>query len=346
MIGNYLPAGKWNKNIWHHLAERMQSSGWRVITTSGKEKQLTRLIDMLSTIWRQRHHYAIAQIDLFSGKAFVFAEACVLILKTLQKPIVLTLHGGRLPDFSKKNPGRMKRVLGVAAVVVTPSPFIQSTLSQFRSDIRLIPNPIDLSSAIFRLREEPTPKLIWVRAFHGVYNPSLVPKVIKRLESEFPGIQCWMLGPDKGDGSLKRMLETAKLLGVENKVIVVGGVPHTEVPMWLDKADIFINTTNYDTAPRSLLEAMANGLCVVSTDVGGVSYILDDGISGFLVPPDDAKAMAKAIQLILSNPGLGQKLSCQARKRAEKNDWSTILPQWDRLFNEILESHCTEEIHS
>jgi glycosyltransferase involved in cell wall biosynthesis len=336
MIGNHLPTLKWNKNIWHYLAERLRQSNWQVITSSGKEEKLTRLIDMLTTIWRQRHHYAIAQIDVFSGKAFVFAEACVLVLQALQKPIVLTLHGGRLPDFSKKNPGRMRRVLRAAAVVVTPSPFIQSALSQFRSDIRLIPNPIDFSSAIFRLREEPAPKLIWVRAFHAIYNPSLVPKVIKALEPHFPGIQCWMLGPDKGDGSLERMLETAKMLGVEKKIFVVGGIPHSEVPMWLDKADIFINTTNYDTAPRSLLEAMANGLCVVSTNVGGVPYIIEHGHSGYLVTQNDPNEMAHAIRQILENPDLAKTLSKQARHRAEENSWTKILPQWEELLNSQL----------
>ena len=336
MVGNYLPNTKWNKNVWHYLAERLSKLGWTVMTTSSKENKVLRLTDMLWTVWNKRKRYTIAQIDVLSFRAFIFAEACSWLLNALHKPIVLTLHGGKLVEFSKKYPARMKRVLRTAKVVVTPSPFLQTALAALRPDIRLIPNPIDLSSAIYRLRETVKPRLIWVRSFHRVYNPSLAPYVLSTLRPKFPDLHLWMLGPDKGDGSLAEMIETAKRLGVIDNIEVVGPVKHTEVPMWLDKADIFLNTTNYDTAPRSVLEAMANGLCVVSTDVGGISYIIDDGKTGLLVPPGDADAMASAIQKILTKPELAKLLSANAHRKAKKNDWSHILPQWEGLFSSLI----------
>ena len=338
LIGNYLSVHKWNKNIWHYLAEKLADSGWQVITTSSKENQLLRLIDMLKTVWQQRKNFSLAQIDVFSGKAFLYAEACTMLLTRLHKPIALTLHGGKLPEFSRRNPKRVQRLLSSVEVVVTPSPFIKSALSAFRPDIRLIPNPINLPDAIFRLRDKPAPNLIWVRAFHKVYNPNLAPRVIKVLLSEFPDIHLLMIGPDKGDGSLGHMLNDARNLGVEDKIDVVGKVPHQEIPKWLDKADIFINTTNYDNAPSSLLEAMAGGLCVVSTDVGGIPFMIENGQSGLLVPPNDAQMMANAIRSILNNVNLAKSLSQQARFRAEKNSWSVILPQWEQLLGNILHS--------
>lgn len=338
MIGNYLPATRWNKNIWHFLAERLRNSGWKVITTSSKENPFLRLMDMLWTVWKERKNFQLAQIDVFSGKAFMYAEACLFLLNHLKKPIILTLHGGRLPDFSKQYPKRMGYVLESVDAVVTPSPFIQSALSSFRSDIRLIPNPIDLSAAILRVREEAKPRLIWVRAFHQVYNPRLAVEVISELTADYSDITLIMLGPDKGDGSLDQMLSRARALGLEDKIEVEGGIPHTEIPIWLDRADIFINTSNYDTAPRSILEAMANGLCVVSTNVGGIPYMVEDNESGLLVPPNDPKAMAGAIKKILTNPSLTKTLSTYARKKAEMNDWSSILPQWEKLFSEVIES--------
>jgi glycosyltransferase involved in cell wall biosynthesis len=113
-----------------------------------------------------------------------------------------------------------------------------------------------------------------------------------------------MLGPNKGDGSQAETLQIAKSLNVDQVIHVVGGVPHEQIPDWLDKADIFINTTNYDTAPRSVLEAMANGLCVVSTNVGGIPYLLKDGVDCLLVSPDAHDAMAHAILAILTEPQL------------------------------------------
>ena len=336
MIGNYLSTQKWNKNIWHYLAERLSEVGWNVITTSSKENQILRMLDMLWTIWRERKNTTLAQIDVFSGRAFIFAEVSSWLLTHLKKPIVLTLHGGRLPEFSQSHPKRVQRLLSKAKVVVTPTPFIKSALKKFRKDIHYIPNPINLSDAIFRQRDELKPKLIWVRAFHEVYNPSLAPKVIKLLVSEFPEIHLMMLGPDKGDGSLAHMLDIAKNLDVADKIEVVGGVPHLEIPKWLDKADIFINTTNYDAAPRSVLEAMANGLCVVSTNVGGIPNMIDDGTECLLVPPDHPVEMANAVKKILNNPKFGERLSFNAHNRALDYDWSNVLPKWDELLREII----------
>ena len=337
MIGNYLSTDKWNKNVWHYLAEKLAVSRWDVITTSSTENQFLRLLDMLKTIWQQRNIYALAQIDVFSGKAFIYAEACSWLLTHLNKPIVLTLHGGGLPGFSQRFPKRVKRILSCAQAVITPSPFIQSALLSICPDIHLIPNPINISKAILRLRENPSPKLIWVRAFHEVYNPSLAPRVIKVLQPEFPDIHLMMLGPDKGDGSLETMLGEAKKLAVDDKIEIVGKVPHQDIPLRLDRADIFINTTNYDNAPSSLMEAMANGLCIVSTNVGGLPYMIEDGHDGLLVPPNDPDAMADAIKRLLTNPGLAGKLSTNARKKAENYDWSVILPQWEAILSRVLD---------
>jgi len=74
MIGNYLSQPKHNRNIWNDLAERLAEDGWGVLTTSHQENQVLRLLDMLQTILFRRKQYALAQIDVFSGKAFVFAE--------------------------------------------------------------------------------------------------------------------------------------------------------------------------------------------------------------------------------------------------------------------------------
>lgn len=336
MVGNYLPSPKYNKNIWHFLAERLSSQGWNVITTSSRENSLLRLFDMLSTVWRYRHIYKAAQIDVFSGKAFIFSECCSWLLNKLNKPIVLTLHGGGLADFANSHPERVRRVFQRASKIVTPSPFLQGAMQDYYPGIHFIPNPIDISSAIVRIRENPQPVLVWVRAFHKVYNPMLAVKVIKILASEYPNIHLLMIGPDKGDGSLNRFHQGAVRLGVDERIEIIGAVSHEDIPVWLDKGDVFLNTTNYDAAPRSVLEAMANGLCVVSTNVGGMPYLLDDGFDGLLVEPGHALGMAKAVSRILSNPGFAKILSSNALMKARTHDWSEVLPKWEALFNNMI----------
>ena len=126
-------------------------------------------------------------------------------------------------------------------------------------------------------------------------------------------------------------------LDVAHLVTVVGGIPRTEVPEWLNKGDILLNTTNYDNTPVSVIEAMACGLCIVSTDVGGIPYLLDHEVDALLVPPDDAPVMAAAVRRLLREPGLAQTLSHNARRKAEGFDWSFVLPQWEELFASIVQ---------
>jgi glycosyltransferase involved in cell wall biosynthesis len=84
------------------------------------------------------------------------------------------------------------------------------------------------------------------------------------------------------------------------------------------------------------LEAAASGSCIVSTNVGELPYIWEDGKEVLLVVPDDPKAMSAAIRRILTEPGLAEWLSINARKKAEQYDWSVILPQWEKLFKKVI----------
>ena len=338
MIGNYLHSPNHNRNVWHDLADRLPELGWSVFTTSTRESPFLRLLDMLWSIWSKRNHYDIAQIDVFSGRAFTFAEWSARLLHLLRKPFILTLHGGGLPDFARVFPGRVKALLTSASKVVTPSPFMQRSLVTFRPDIIFIPNPIEVTQMRFRKRRILSPHLIWVRAFHEIYNPVLAVRVINRLREQFPIVKLTMVGPDKQDGSLERVQLLIKDLGLQANIDLILGVPSTEIPILLNTADVFINTTNYDTAPRSLIEAMGCGLCVVSTNVGGIPWLVTDEVDGLLVPPDNPTAMTAAVSRLLKDPTLAETLSTNARSKAENYNWNAVLPQWDQALIQILEA--------
>jgi glycosyltransferase involved in cell wall biosynthesis len=86
-----------------------------------------------------------------------------------------------------------------------------------------------------------------------------------------------------------------------------------------------------------VLEAMACGLCIVSTNVGGLTYLLEDEHDALLVPPNDPAAMAAAVRRLLTEPGLAERLSRNARHKAEEFDLSVILPQWERLIETVAD---------
>lgn len=342
MVGNFLSATHGVRGVCEELAARLPLSGWPVLTTSHEPGKAARLYDMLNTAWRRRNAYAVAQVDVYSGAAFFWAEAVCWMLRRAGKPYVLTLHGGNLPAFARLWPQRVRRLLESAREVTAPSGYLVERMRPFRSGIRMQPNPLDVSRYEFRWRERPRPRLVWLRAFHRMYNPTLAPEVVARLAPEFPDIKLAMIGPDKGDGSLKLVRETAARLGVAERITFTGGVPKHAVAAHLNSSDIFLNTTNVDNTPVSVLEAMACGLCLVSTNVGGIPYLLKDRVEALLVPPKDAASMAAAVRRILTENNLGARLSQGARHRAEQCDWANVLPQWDELLAKVLteSGHC------
>lgn len=339
MVGNHFHDTNHNVNAWQAVAAKLSDAGIHVITTSNKPHRFARLVDMAFTIVTKRNAYHAAQVDIFSGAAFFWGFISVTLLRILQKPTIITLHGGNLPLFSKRHPRLVRYLLRIPEVVTAPSAYLLNALKHYRHDIRLIPNAIDISNYPFVQRINVQPNLIWLRAFHEIYNPSLAVEVIARLKAKHPNITLTMIGPDKGDGSLQRTQEQVQIQNLQDCIQFPGKAAKNEVPQWLNRGDIFLNTTNFDNTPISVMEAMACGLCVVSTNVGGLPYLIDDEVDGLLVPPNDTMAMAKAVSCLLTQPTLAVKLSENARNRAEKLDWSGILPQWENLLVEVIERH-------
>jgi glycosyltransferase involved in cell wall biosynthesis len=335
MIGNFLSCHGLGRGVCEDLAERLDRAGWRVHRTSTARARLPRLGEMLSTVWRRRREYAVAQVDVYSGPAFVWAEAVCWMLRRADKPYILTLHGGNLPEFARRWPRRVRRLLRSAAMVTAPSGYLQQQMRPYCFDILEVPNPIDVARYPYRHRIVPRPRLIWLRAFHPLYDPSLAVEVLARVAAAAPDAEVTMIGPDKGHGSLQQAQRLARQLGVAAKVRFVGPVPNRDVGQHLAPADVFLNTTTVDNTPVSVLEAMACGLCVVSTDVGGMPYLIEHGRSGLLVPPRDPQAMADAVGQVLRDPELGGRLSDAARRAALEHDWSVVLPRWERLLQQV-----------
>lgn len=333
MIGSFGPTGVRPASL--EIADRLAFRGWSVLRVSARTGRAARLGDMLLGALSQRRAYAKAHLDVFSGNAFIWAEAVAWLLRRLRKPYVLTLRGGNLPAFARRWPGRVRNLLESAAEVTAPSGYLRESLIAYREDIRLIPNGIEIRNYAFAARTAPAPRLLWLRAFHAIYGPELAPMALARLVTEFPDARLTMIGRDCGDGSLARTLKAARSLGVADRITMSGPVDKTEIPARLGNSDIFLNTATVDNTPVTVLEAMAAGLCVVSTRVGGIPWLLEDGVDALLVPPSDPDAMAAAIRRILLDPALAGRLSTGGRARAMQSDWSLVLPQWEQLLASV-----------
>lgn len=307
-----------------HLAH----AGWVVGTASARRARVARLVDMVGTAWRRRATYDVAQVDVYSGAAFAWAEAVVAALRAARKPFVLTLHGGNLPTFSRRWPSRVQRLLRRAAVVTTPSRYLLEAMRPYRDDLLLLPNAIDLSQYHARMRAPVVPRLVWLRAYHEIYNPVLAVEAVAAVAEWAPQACLAMAGANRGDGAFERTRAALEARGLAGRVTLRAGVSKTDVPAWLDAGDVFLNTANVDNTPVSVIEAMASGLCVVSTNVGGIPYLLDSEQDALLVPPNDAPAMAEAVHCLVRDPALAERLSNNARAKARQFDWGAVLPRW------------------
>ena len=335
LAGNFLSRTIGIRTYSEDLSDQLTSSGWTVIATSSKRRRISRLLDAMWTVWARRNEYVLAQVDVYSGPAFFFAEAVCWTLRRAGKPYVLTLHGGGLPDFARRSSARVRRLLRSAAAVTAPSRYLPVEMGWLGTNLLPLPNGLDLARYPYRPRNRLKPHLVWLRAFHRIYNPSLAPRVVALLAEDYPGIRLTMVGPDKKDGSLQATRRIAEDLKIADRLFLTGPIPKTRVSDFLDQADVFLNTSGIDNAPVSLLEAMACGLCVVSTDVGGIPYLLESGRDALLVPADRPEEMAAAVRRVLTDPRLAEQLSRNARSKAESFDWREVSEQWEALFSRV-----------
>lgn len=340
LVGNFLSSKGGNRTVGEELAERLSRAGNSIIATSSRRSRPLRLLDMIFTAWARRKQYQVAYVEVYSGIAFLWAETVCRVLRLAKKPYVLALHGGNLPVFARRWPGRVKRLFRDSDVVTAPSRYLLEAMRDYRKGICLLPNPVELEHYPFRLRSRPNPNLVWLRAFHAIYNPQLAVRVIALLQKSLPAVHLTMIGPDKNDGSFQKTQKLIEELAMQDHITIVPGIPKSQVPVYLAQADLFINTTNVDNTPVSVMEALACGLCIVSTNVGGIPSLLKDGRDALLVPPDDSAAMALAVKRFLREPSLAGRLSQNARCKAEQFDWSIILPQWEKLFQEVVMKQC------
>lgn len=335
-IGSF-PSRLGSRGISEALSEELTDAGFHVIVTSRANDRFSRLSDMIITTWKKRHSYSIAHVDVYSGYAFSWAEMICAMLRLLKKPYVLTLHGGNLPLFAKTWSSRVSSLLKSATAVTTPSRYLKEELIKQREDTILIPNPVELNKYHFRVRSPAAPILGWLRSFHAIYNPLLALHVVDLLRAEYPEIKLFMIGQDKGDGTYEKVMDLVANKNLHQNVVVVGPIKKDDVPAWLDKMDIFINTTNVDNTPVSVIEAMACGLCIVSTNVGGIPFLLNHEQDAILVDPDKPDMMAEAIRRILKDHSLSMNLSEHAHKRACEFDLTNIINRWIALFIDTVD---------
>ena len=329
-IGNNLASTKSTLTTISILSKGLIEEGYSVKLASSINNKLFRLLDMVWAVIKYRNQIDVVLIDTYSTQNFYYAVAIAKLCRFFKIPYIPILHGGNLPARLKKSPKQSKKLFANAKTNIAPSNYLtEAFVKEGYTNITYIPNTIEIKNYPFLFRKEIKANLFWLRSFAQLYNPKLALAIVEALQEQNIEVSLCMVGPEK-DGSLA---ECKRLATEKNLPITFTGKLSKEEWIHLSKEyDLFINTTNFDNTPVSVIEAMALGLPVISTNVGGMPYLIAHNKTGILVPPNNVDVFVKAIIQLLSNPEKTESLSENAREAMEQFDWEFIKEKWDEVL--------------
>lgn len=330
-IGNKLSKKGATQTSIETLGNFLKEEGFDVVMASSIKNKLFRLLHMLWSVLMHARSAHMVLIDTYSTQNFYFATSVAQLCRLLQIPYIPILRGGNLPERIKGSPVASQKLFGGAYTNVAPSAYLMEAFRKEGYDnLRYIPNTIQINQYPFLLRKEARPKLLWVRSFASLYNPMLALEVLHELIQKGYDASLTMVGPPKDES-----FEQCTIYATQHQLpVTFTGM--LSKPAWARLAqqhDIFINTTNFDNTPVSVIEAMALGLPVVSTHVGGMPYLLTHERDGILVAPNNVKVFVEAIEGLIERPERSKKISQNAREKVETFDWKTVKEQWIHLLN-------------
>jgi glycosyltransferase involved in cell wall biosynthesis len=269
------------------------------------------------------------------------------------KPFVVTAWGSDVFVDPKKSMARkyfVKYALKKADLITTDSLSAIKAIVGFGVDeekVKLIVHGVDLrvfhpieNSGEFKkgLRiPQNYQVVISTRNLEPVYDVSTFIKAIPYVIDKCPNTYFLIVG----GGTLRHQLEElACKLGVTENVRFVGSVSNMEMPEFLGGSDIFVSTSLSDTRSVSLLEAMANGLPVVVTDMDGNKECVTEGVNGFLFPKGDFKALAEKTIYLLRDEDIRRRFGVINRKYVEKEgSYEKEMRKMEKLYKELVEAY-------
>ncbi|WP_031427756.1 glycosyltransferase family 4 protein [Flavimarina sp. Hel_I_48] len=329
-IGNKLAAKGYSPSSIDTLGALFEQEGCILFYASARRNKIFRLADMIYKVLKHRKTVDYVLIDTYSTHNFWYAVLVAQMCKMLHLKYLPLLRGGNLPQRLKKWPKTSENLFKNAFFNIAPSSYLQNIFKESGFiKVQLIPNTITLENYTFKERQSLRPKILWVRAFAEIYNPLLALQVLKELLKSYPEASLCMVGADK-DGSLEHCRKFA-----EKHQLPVNFTGKLTKAEWISRSvnfDIFINTTHYDNTPVSVIEAMALGLPVISTRVGGIPDLLTDKEDALLIDDNDCEGFVKSIISLIQSPGRTLLMTKNARKKAEGFDWENVKLLWQNTL--------------
>jgi len=255
---------------------------------------------------------------------WLFTAPAVGLGRLFGKRVVIHYHGGLAEPFLSRWGRLAGSVLRAGDALLVPSAFLVDVFRRFGHHADELPNLMALDRFSFRLREPLAPRILMARHLRAPYNPACGLRAFARLAERQSGARLTLAG----DGPERPQLEAlVRQLDLEQSVRFLGNIDNERMLAEFEAHDVLLNSSRADNQPVSLLEAFACGMPVVSTAVGGIPHMIEDGCNGLLAPDDDAAALAAQLQRLFDEPGLAASIARSARAKMSAHDWSRIYPR-------------------
>ena len=212
--------------------------------------------------------------------------------------------------------------------MVVLSGFLKDIFDRYAIPCEVIPNIVVLQPQKPRERDI-APRFISIRHLEPLYNIPCILQAYEQILKVYPNATLDILGKGSMREQLEQYVLDKKLTGVH----FVGQVPNQQIYDYLDKADIMLSASRADNMPVSLLEAKNAGLLVISSRVGGVSYMIEEGKTGLLFENENANELAEKMFWALEHPEEVKQMIGQAQADVQKYSWNSVRKQLLGVYN-------------
>lgn len=298
-------------------------------------RALFRLLPYVWTVWRAAGKASVIHLMANSGWAWhLFAAPVIWLARFRGVPVVVNYRGGEAASFLARSQALVRFSMKNAARLVVPSTFLKEVFASYGMAATIVPNIVDL--ARFRPREargKDAPRLVVARNLEPIYDNSTALKAFQIVLAKWPGSTLTVAGTGPDESHLR---ELAGELGLVGAVRFVGRLDRDEMAALIRSSDAMLNPSLADNMPNSVLESLASGVPVISTNVGGIPHLVENGVTALLVPPADPKAMAAACLEVLGNNDLWMRLRVAGLVEARRYTWPRVAPVLADIYREAI----------
>ncbi len=281
------------------------------------------------SLFRRLPRYDVVHAFSASYTSYLLAPLPAMAVARLYgKKVVLNYRSGEADDHLARS--RFARwSMQLAHEIVVPSGYLVDVFGRFGLHARSILNFVELDGIQYRERTALVPKILSNRNLETLYNVGCSLRAFALVQRDVPEAELTVVG----DGAQRRELEELAVeLGLRN-VEFKGKIPPERMREFYTAADVYLNSPNIDNMPNSVIEAYASGLPVVTTNAGGIPYIVRHGDTGFMTERNDHESLAKHVLTLLRDPELARSVSRRARDEAlSRYVWPAVAVEWERLY--------------